>query len=179
MHHQRIAAFVLGAWIMGSLFMIFVATQNFQMADALGNPDTHAALRQMAGRLNQRFFVNWELVELILAIGFAAAAWFGTGRRVLAGISLAPLAIVAVQRLFITPRMLSLTAQLGNSAVSDDFAKLHAMYGILEVLKLVLLFALAALLLPSWPRRGTVDQISTPRARSASSTSAISSSRVI
>ena len=40
MHHQRIAAFVLGAWIMGSLFMIFVATQNFQMADALGSADT-------------------------------------------------------------------------------------------------------------------------------------------
>ena len=35
MSYQRISVFLLGAWIMGSLFMIFVAIQNFAMADTI------------------------------------------------------------------------------------------------------------------------------------------------
>ncbi|HEX6895022.1 MAG TPA: hypothetical protein VF146_07100, partial [Bryobacteraceae bacterium] len=76
MHNQRIAAFLLGAWILGSLFMIFVATQNFKMADTLGNTETHATLRDMAGRLNQVFFVNWDRAELVLGVAVAAILWF-------------------------------------------------------------------------------------------------------
>ena len=156
--HQRSAAFLLGAWIMGSLFMIFVATQNFQMAGTLSTPDTHAALREMAGRLNQLFFVKWEFAELALGIALVALAWFGMRLRLLTALSVTPLALVAVQRFFVTPRMLSLSAQLDNAALAGDFAKLHALYGIMEVLKLVLLFALALVLLPGW-RRNTAVQI--------------------
>ncbi len=87
MHHQRIAAFLLGALILGSLFMIFVATQNFGMADRLGDPQTHAALRDMAGRLNQLFFVNWERAELILGIALLGLVAFGMRSRMLSAIA--------------------------------------------------------------------------------------------
>lgn len=153
MQHQRFAALTLGAWIMGSLFMIFVATQNFQMADTLSTPSMHAALREMAGKLNQRFFVDWERVELVLAVGFSALTWLGIRNGLLGVISLVPLTIVAVQSFAVTPRMLSLSANLDNASAATEFARLHAMYGISEVIKLVLLFALALILLPNWRRR--------------------------
>jgi hypothetical protein len=162
MQHQRFAAFTLGAWIMGSLFMIFVATQNFQMADALSNAGTHAALRDMAGKLNQRFFVDWERLELFLAVAFAALAWIGVQNGVLGVISLAPLTIVGVQSFVVTPRMLSLSANLGDAAVASQFARLHAIYGISEVIKLVLLFAIAAILLPGWRRRDSTATAKIP-----------------
>ena len=155
MQHQRFAAFTLGAWLMGSLFMIFVATQNFQMADSLSNPGTHAALREMAGKLNQRFFVDWERLELILAVAFVTLAWIAVQNGLLGVTSLTPLAIVAVQSFLVTPRMLSLSAKLDNAGIASEFARLHAIYGISEVIKLVLLFALAAILLPGWRRRGS------------------------
>jgi len=153
MSSQRIAAFVLGAWIMGSLFMIFVATQNFQTADAFANAEAHAVGREMAGRLNQLFFVDWERTELLLGIVFVALAWLGVQRVWLGGISTATLALVAMQHLLVTPRMLSLSQHLDNAAMAGEFGRLHAMYGISEVLKLVLLFALAAILLPAWRGR--------------------------
>ena len=159
MHNQRIASFLLGAWIMGSLFMIYVATQNFQMADSLSTTGGHAILREMAGRLNQLFFVKWELAELALGIAIAALAWFGMRSLLTSALAAVPLALVAVQHFFVTPRMLTLSAQLDTAALANEFGRLHAMYGISEVVKLVLLFALAAILLPAWRRRSTSVQV--------------------
>jgi len=141
---------------MGSLFMIFVAMQNFQMADALGNAGTHAALRAMAGQLNQLFFVAWERAELGLGVVLTALLLFGNRRPVQFALALTLLALVAVQHFGITPRMLSLSAHLDNSSSAGEFARLHAVYGISEVLKLILAFLLAVLILPAWrPRQST------------------------
>ena len=158
MHRERVAAFLLGAWILGSLFMIFVATQNFQMADTLGNPETHAALRAMAGRLNQLFFVDWEWAELGLGLALTAFLYFGIEKGLLAGLSAAPLILVAVQRFFVTPQMLALSARLDNAAAADQFGRFHAIYGIMEVVKLAATIVLAGLLLPNWRRaRASVE----------------------
>ncbi len=150
MQHQRISSFLLGAWILGSLFIIFAATQNFRMADTLGNPESHAMLRVMAGRLNQLFFVNWERVELGLGIALTAFLWFGTRSRLLASLAVAALLLVGTQHFLVTPQMLSLSAQLDNAATADQFGRLHAIYGIMEIAKLIMCFGLAALLLPNW-----------------------------
>ena len=137
--------------------MIFVATQNFQMADGFANADAHAVGREMAGRLNQLFFVDWERAELLLGVFFAAMVWFGVRSRPLAGLAVVALALVAGQHFLVTPRMLSLSAHLDNAATAGEFGRLHAMYGIGEVLKLGLLFVLAAILLPSWRRRAATS----------------------
>ncbi len=154
MQHQRIASFLLGAWILGSLFMIFVATQNFRMADTLGDANTHAALRNMAGRLNQLYFVNWERGELALGIALLGFLAFGMRSRWPAVLAGAALIVVAVQHFLVTPRMIALT----QGAASGDFAQLHAMYGIMEVAKLLAAGALAILLLPGW-RRGNAPRV--------------------
>jgi hypothetical protein len=153
MPHQRIASFLLGAWILGSLFMIFVATQNFRMADTFGDPNTHAVLRSMAGNLNQLFFVTWERAELILGIALTGVLFIAMKSRLLGALSAAQLLLVAVQHFLVTPQMLALSAHLDSASQASQFAKLHATYGIMEVVKLLLAFALAALLLPTWRRR--------------------------
>ena len=162
MHPQRISAFLLGGWILGSLFMIFVAIQNFRMADFLGNSETHALLRDMAGRLNQVFFVNWERAELVLGVVLTAVLLLGVRNRWQAILSGVLLILVAVQHFGVTPQMLALSAHLDNAATAEQFGKLHAAYGVLEVVKLAGAFALAILLLPSWRgRRADIDQVQT------------------
>ncbi|HTS48307.1 MAG TPA: hypothetical protein VMH05_10215 [Bryobacteraceae bacterium] len=159
MDQRRVSALVLGAWIMGSLFMIFVAIQNFQMADVLGNSETHAALRDMAGRLNQVFFVNWERAELLLGILLTAALIFGVRSRIQAGLSGALLILVAIQHFGVTPQMLSLAAHLDNASAAGQFGRLHAIYGVMEVVKLVGLVALAVILIPNWRRRAAAVDV--------------------
>jgi hypothetical protein len=159
MHHQRIAAFLLGAWIMGSLFMIFVATQNFELADTLGPAGSRALLRAMAGGLNQIFFLDWERVELGIGIALTGWLWFGMRKRLLAGLSAASFILVAAQHFFVTPQMLALARHLDNASAASQFGTLHAVYGITDVVKLVICVVLAALLLPAWSDRNAVVQV--------------------
>src|SRR5713101_435194 len=94
--HHRIAAFLLGAWILGSLFMMFVATQNFGTVDrvlasapptmiqAMGSEHARQLLRYMAGQENQLFFVTWEFAQIVLSATLAGLLLFGVGNRLLA-----------------------------------------------------------------------------------------------
>jgi hypothetical protein len=157
MHHQRIASFLLGAWILGSLFMIFVATQNFATADRLalspGNQANRSLLREMAGQENQLFFVTWERAELILGIALTSVLFFGMKSRLLGALSAAQLLLVAIQHFLVTPQMLTLSAHLDSASQASQFGKLHAIYGVMEIVKLLIAFTLAVLLLPAWRRR--------------------------
>lgn len=174
MYQQRIAAFLLGAWILGSFFMIFVATQNFASVDrvltapqnqpivqTMGNEPARALLHDMAGEENQVFFVNWERAELIVGVLLLAVLLSGVRNRLGASVSAALLILVAAQHFAVTPPMLSLSAHLDNAATADQFGKLHAVYGIMEVVKLILAVGLSVVLLPSW-RRKTSTQPAQP-----------------
>jgi hypothetical protein len=106
MHRYRIAAFLTGCLILGSLFMIFVATQNFatvdrvlaalpqeakQMFQTLGPENARLLLRYLAGEENRLFFTSWELAQialgalltaiLLLAVKSAQAAECGPKRE--------------------------------------------------------------------------------------------------
>jgi hypothetical protein len=162
MHTARTAAFLLGAWIMGSLFMIFVATQNFRTAERLaqipGNETSRPLLRSMAGQENQLYFVNWERAQLILGLALTGFLLFGMANRRLASVAGALVILTAYQHFQVTPQMISLTAQLDNAGLAGQFGRLHAIYGVMEVVKLVIAFAIALLLLPRW-RRGAPAQV--------------------
>src|SRR5215471_15733202 len=71
MHYTRIAAFVLGAWLLGSVFLTFVATRNFatvdlvlkappaeasRMIQSLGSNNARQLLRYLAGEENRAYF---------------------------------------------------------------------------------------------------------------------------
>ncbi|HTW64898.1 MAG TPA: hypothetical protein VME17_09800 [Bryobacteraceae bacterium] len=167
MHYHRIAAFLSGCLILGSLFMIFVATQNFQTVDrVLASPPPQAAqmfqtlgpessrdlLRYMAGEDNQLFFVSWEIAQIILGIGLTAILLFALRSGLLAGMSGGMVIIALFQHFRVTPEMISFGRMIDfgagvGSAAYNQFWRLHGLYGVLEVVKLILLIAVAAFLL--------------------------------
>ena len=76
MQFHRLASFIIGIWLGVSVFMDFVATQNFQMvnrvlissdiravetARKLGEADApRQLLRYFAGEINRYLFEQWE-----------------------------------------------------------------------------------------------------------------------
>ena len=167
MHHHRIAAFLSGCLILGSLFMIFVATQNFQTVDrvlsapppeaaqmfqTLGADDSRLLLRYMAGEDNRLFFVSWELATIALGIALTAILLFALRSGLLAGLSGGMVIIALFQRFRVTPEMISLGRLIdfgagAGSAAYNQFWRLHGLYGVLEVVKLILVIVVAGFLL--------------------------------
>src|SRR3984957_12533447 len=112
MHSHRIAAFLAGCLIMGSLFMIFVATQNFgtvdrvlaappheaaQMFQTLGPQNARLLLRYLAGEENRLFFTSWELAEIAMGLLLTAILLLSIKSRLLAGVAGAMLIGAGVQ----------------------------------------------------------------------------------
>jgi hypothetical protein len=166
MHWHRIAAFLLGCLILGSLFMIFVATQNFgtvdrvlaappreaaQMFQTLGPGNARLLLRYLAGEENRLFFLSWELAQIGLAALLTAILLLAISRRLLAGITGAMLIVALFQHFRVTPEMIALGRMIdfsgAGSASYSQFWRLHGLYGVLEIVKLALLIVVAAILL--------------------------------
>jgi len=174
MRHTRIAAFLLGAWLLGTLFMIFVATQNFQTVDrvmknpqpeaykmilALGNDSARQLLRYVAGEENRYFFENWELAQLVLGVLLTGLLIFGVESRMLAGFSGAMLVLTIFEHLKITPEMAWLGRSFdflpwtAESLSRDQFWKLHGVYSAIEIMKILLAFVIAGFLFQMRQRR--------------------------
>jgi hypothetical protein len=116
---KSLALLLVGGWLAGNLIMFFVATQNFRTVDRLlASPTIEAApalsslphdnmrmlLRHLSSELNRLYFFTWDLVQI--AVGLAIVALLVLMNRkaeiILAGIMLL---IVAIQLLFVTPRI--------------------------------------------------------------------------
>lgn len=163
--YHRVASFLLGCWILGSLFMMFVATENFGSVDrvlasappatiqAIGNEQARSVLRYMAGLENQLFFVTWERAQIVMSAALAAVFFFGLGSLLLSGLACALLLLTVVQHFWVTPVMIALSSHLDTAASLNQFGTLHAAYGIVEVLKLLIALVIAGLLLPAWRTR--------------------------
>jgi hypothetical protein len=167
MHYHRIAAFLSGCLMLGSLFMIFVATQNFQTVDGvLASPPEEAArmfqtlgadnsrllLRYLAGEENRLFFVTWELAQIGLGIALTAILLFAIRSGLLAGLSGGVVIIALFQHFGVTPEMISYGRLIdfgagAGSVAYSQFWRLHGLYGVLEVVKLGLLIVVAGFLL--------------------------------
>ena len=153
---QRWALVILGAWVMGSVCMSIVATQNFYTVDRLlaaphtaltatlqklGQPAARDLLRYLSSELNRLYFQMWNVAQLVLG---AAAWWLVRPRKDAAGKGiLAMLAIALLMLVYLTPAIVSLGREL--DFVPRDpappgmsrFWVLHAAYTSLEMLKLV------------------------------------------
>lgn len=175
MHRHRIAAFLAGCLILGSSFMIYVATQNFQTVDrllatpppeaaqmfqTLGPENARLLLRHLAGEENRLFFVSWEWAQIVLGALLTAVLLAAVKNRLLAGLAGAMVILALFQRFRVTPEMIAVgrVIDFGAGAGSDaysQFWRLHGLYGALEVVKLGLLIVVAALLLFRWRRKTT------------------------
>lgn len=174
MHYRRISAFLLGALLTGSLLMAFVATRNFQtvsailkspapqadpMIQTLGEENARLLLRYLAGEENRLLFESWERAELILGASLAALLYFTRERKVLAGLAGAMVILTVFQHFKVTPelvwqgRLIDFVPATVDSAVRRQFSKLHAAYGMIEMVKLLLIIAIGVALFPR--RRGS------------------------
>jgi len=148
--------------------MDFVATQNFQTvgrvmssldlrvvenARAIGGPEqTRLLLRHFAGEANRHLFEQWEWAELMIGLALLLALLFGRSYQKLAmAVCMAMLLVVAVQRFHVTPAITAWGRAIDfSNASSEHFKFYHALYGYLEIGKLLLGVTLAGRLLIRW-----------------------------
>ena len=165
---RRWSLVVMGAWLMGSICMSVVATENFYTVDRLlaapgkpafadlvqklGQPAARELLRYLSSELNRLYFQMWNVAQIVLGV---AALWLLAGFRKqdpagkLVG---AMLAIVVLMLVYLTPAIVSLGREL--DFVPRDpappgmsrFWVLHAAYTSLEMLKLAVGLLVAGLI---------------------------------
>ncbi len=98
MHTRRIAAFFLGAWLMGCLFVLFISMQitrattriltfpmpqAAKMIDSLGKDNATLLLHHTAEESIRLIRNNWELMELAIGILLGLCLFLATQRRIL------------------------------------------------------------------------------------------------
>jgi len=171
----RWALVVMGMWIMGSICMSVVATENFYTIDRLldtspnvefhrgvqqlGHALARDLLRYLSSELNRLYFQLWNLAQLVLG---GVVLWFlatskapsemqdAQRRRALWGVA-AMLGVVVLMLAYLTPQIVTLGRSL--DFVPRDpappgmqrFWILHAAYTSLEMLKL-----LTGIVVASW-----------------------------
>jgi len=169
MHYSRISAFLLGALLLGSLFMAFVATGNFQtvseilkspppqaekMIKQLGDENARLLLRYQAGEENRLFFESWETAQLVLGLLLAGLLFLWDKGRLLAGLAGAIVVLTVFQHFKITPELVwqgcavDLMPVTADPTARQQFFRLHATYGVIEAVKLLLMVAIGIALFP-------------------------------
>lgn len=150
---------LLGGWIVGTLLIAFIATQNFRAVDRLlsaptdglsraiapiGHDEARGILRYLVSELNRLYFGVWGLTQLVFSVAVIATA---IGLRPLdrAGITIAAtvFAIILVllllhQWLLPLGRSLDFVPRTVISHESAYFKRLHLIYATLDILKLIL-----------------------------------------
>lgn len=171
---QRWALVTIGVWLMGSICVSVVATENFYTVDRLlaapssgpftamvqklGQPAARELLRYLSSELNRLYFQMWNVAQIGLG-GLALWLLAGSSEQKAArnGI-VAMIAIVVLMLAYLTPQIVSLGREL--DFVPRDppppgmsrFWVLHAAYTSLEMIKLLVGAVVAFWLARSSPR---------------------------
>jgi hypothetical protein len=163
---------LLGGWIVGTLILAGVATQNFRTIDRLllaptpefshviaplGHDGARVVLRYLSSELNRLYFGAWNLLQLAFGVAVLASA---LGLRPLdragvigaAAIFLLVLALLLLNW-FIVPlgRSLDFVPHTPLSPTLTRFWRLHFTYTSLDAMKLIL----CLWLLIRWSRRAS------------------------
>lgn len=150
---------VLGGWIVGTLLMAFVATQNFRTVDRLLSAPTpefsraiaplphdeaRSVLRYLVSELNRLYFSAWGLAQLALGAAVVAAS---LGLRPLDRIVVtvaATIFVIVIASLLISQALVPLGRSLDfvpHTPIPPALARfrtLHLAYTALDLLKLTL-----------------------------------------
>jgi MFS superfamily sulfate permease-like transporter len=175
MHFRRLVSFLLGLWIGGSLFMAFVATQNFRSVDrllgdagaraepllrTLGQPEARMLFRHFVSEQNRFYFVTWEWAQLLIGALVLLLMTLGSREhKVTIGLAAAMVAIVLVFRFILTPQITELGRVLDfqspdlPSDTRNRFRELHTAYSSAEVVKWILGLAVIGIMIVRRRRR--------------------------
>lgn len=150
---------VLGGWIMGTILIGFVATQNFHTVDRLlsdptpklsdaiapiGHDEARVVLRYLVAELNRLYFSAWGLTQLVLGVTVVAAS-LGLKPLDRTGVTIASTVLVIAIVSLLLSRLLVSTGRsldfIPRTMVTQELARfrtLHIVYTALDLLKLVL-----------------------------------------
>lgn len=150
---------LLSGWIIGTLLMAFVATQNFRTVDrllsaptpefsraiaSLGHDQARVVLRYLVSELNRLYFGAWGLTQLAFgAAVIVAVIGLRPLNRTMIAVAVAIFCVVIVS-LLLSQSLLSLGRSLDfvpRTMVPRELAQfrtLHITYTVLDLLKLVL-----------------------------------------
>ena len=127
---QQWALVVIGMWLMGSICMSVVATENFYTVDRLLAAPSNAAfmgmvqklgpspsrelLRYLSSELNRLYFQMWNVAQVVLGV---LALWLLAGRGAKATgsaskVIVAMLAVAVLMLVYLTPAIVSLGREL-------------------------------------------------------------------
>jgi hypothetical protein len=166
---RRFAAFLVGAWLAGSLFMDVTAIVNFhaverfladpgipaaQLIHGAGHENVRVLLRRAAGEANGWLFEQWEWIQLVTGLALLLVFIFGNRPpKVPIALCLLMMILVLVERFALTPNIVRLGRIidfLPNNTQSPDraqFSAYHGAYAILEIVKVLIGFAIAGILI--------------------------------
>ncbi len=175
MNTRRLVAFLLGAWIAGSILMAIVATQNFRSVDrllkdpspkaervvrALGHDTARKFLRYHSAELNRSYFGAWEKAQLalggvtfLLMLFTTTVGWPPLAANLLAAGVVAAQHWVLTVRIVWYGRAIDFLDAAVRSPERQKFDTLHELYAGMELLKLALLLGLTARFLWGHGRR--------------------------
>jgi hypothetical protein len=181
MHFRRFACLLLGAWMTGSLFMMWVATQNLETVDRviheakgraaeqiqeIGREPARLFLRHLAAEQNRLYFQGWEQVQLIFGVLLLLILFFGTDARppVLLGVLLMTI-VVALMHWLMTPEIIKLGRAIEfvpdarDSVARSRFWGFHTAYATIDVIKTVMAALIAIRLMLRRRRRDSDDDL--------------------
>ena len=152
-------SFLLGGWLIGTIFVAFAAAENFWIIDRLLLTSLHptfheyvgvlpagearAMLRYLASEQNRFFFVWWGWSEAVLGIALLMLAARSKSGRLMLGFALM-FALVAATQLYLTPRIVEVGRSLDFVPREPpppnlrSFGMLHAAYSVTDLIKLVI-----------------------------------------
>ncbi len=150
---------LLGGWIVGTLLIAFVATQNFRTVDRLlsaptvefsraiapiAHDEARVVLRYLVSELNRLFFNAWGITQLALgAVSVALALGLRPLDRTVITIAATVFVIVIVllllnQLLLPLGRSLDFVPRTPVPLELVRFRRLHLIYTAIDMLKLIL-----------------------------------------
>ena len=169
MHTRRVGAFLIGAWLLGSLLMTFVSSQSLLNVDRFfGSPPASISkelddvgqdvmrqiLRFQAAQHNRHILETWEIIQLGLGGALLATSFLTSHRsRIVLIFTMIMVFMVLIMYFYLTPAMNALARSydfLPAGAASrerDNFNYYSVWYRVLEILKALLGIAVTARLL--------------------------------
>lgn len=169
MHTRRVGAFLIGAWLLGSLLTAFVAAQSYTNVERffsnppvqvtreisdIGQEAMRQILRFQASQHNRHVFETWEVLQLGLAGALFVTSFLTSHRSRLVIICTSLMALMVLIAYFhLTPIMNALSRSYDflppGAAIQDreNYNYYSVWYRVLDILKTILALIVAARLL--------------------------------
>ena len=148
MHSTRIAAFLLGAWIGGCIFMDLLAVENLRLVNSVLNAATPQALHtiQRAGREEMAlllryfaaeqyrfYFSAWEMIQVAGALLVAGVLYFAAEKRAMPQVLCGLMLVMVLFQLTIHPEMAYRGREADFPPGSQNLGTEARMWALLEV----------------------------------------------